>query len=195
MVKSGTLAPLLDALKDLMTWFEAEQIDGVVIGGVAASLLGRPRVTHDVDVLVRLDEKYWPVFLTQGARFNLLPRIRDPLEFAEKTRVLLLQHNPTQINIDIAFAALHFEEECISNATNFEIEDIMLRLPTPEDLIIMKAIAARPKDLIDIDAIIDANPELEYERIRAIVKEFSNALDMPDLVENLERILTQKRKL
>ncbi|RMD92956.1 MAG: hypothetical protein D6813_04920 [Calditrichaeota bacterium] len=194
MAKSDALPPLLDVLKDLMVWFENEKIKGIVIEGIAASLLGRPRVTHDVDVLVQLDEKHWPDFLSRAARYNFLPRINEALKFAEKSRVLLLQHKPTHINVDIAFAALPFEEQSILNSIKFEIEGITLRLPSPEDLIIMKAVAARPKDLIDIDAIIDANPDLKYKRIRGLVREFAEALNMPDLFEELDKILTKKRK-
>ncbi|MDI6755362.1 MAG: hypothetical protein QME78_13325 [Thermodesulfobacteriota bacterium] len=45
------LAPLLSVLLDLVTWFQSRNVRGLVIGGVAVSLLGRPRVTHDVDAL------------------------------------------------------------------------------------------------------------------------------------------------
>jgi hypothetical protein len=50
------LVPLLAALRDLVAWFQDAPTPGMVIGGVAASLLGRPRVTRDIDALVLLDE-------------------------------------------------------------------------------------------------------------------------------------------
>lgn len=46
------LAPLLSVLHDLVSWFHNFNVQGLVIGGVAASLLGRPRITHDVDALI-----------------------------------------------------------------------------------------------------------------------------------------------
>lgn len=177
-----------------MNWFETEHINGMVIGGVAASLLGRPRLTRDVDILIQLEEDGWSDFISQGAQYGFFPRIRDPLEFARESRVLLLQHGPTHIDIDVAFAALPFEEKSILNATDVEIKGLTVRLPKPDDLIIMKAVAARPKDLIDIDSLIDANPALQYKRIRAVVREFAEALDMPDIIENLDKILEKKSK-
>ena len=194
MAESDTLAPLINTLRDLMNWFETEHISGMVIGGVAASLLGRPRITRDVDTLIQLEESRWSDFISQGARYNFFPRIRDSLEFAQKSRIFLFKHKPTLIDADIALAALPFEEESIINATSFEIEGLTLRLPRPEDLIIMKAVASRPQDLIDIDSLIDANPSLEYQRIREVVQEFADALDMPDLIENLDKILAKKCK-
>ncbi|MFQ5677661.1 MAG: hypothetical protein ACE5G1_17360, partial [bacterium] len=86
MAKPHTLAPLLHALRDLMIWLDSEQVDGMVIGGVAASLLGRPRLTNDVDALIQLEEERWSEFLSTGTRYNFSPRIRDSLEFAQKSR-------------------------------------------------------------------------------------------------------------
>ncbi|MFQ5602560.1 MAG: nucleotidyl transferase AbiEii/AbiGii toxin family protein [bacterium] len=194
MAEAESIAPLLNTLRDLMNWFQTEQVKGMVIGGVAASLLGRPRFTRDVDALVLLEESRWAEFLTQGAQYNFIPRISDALKFAQTSRHFLLRHKPGGIDLDIAFAALPFEENSIANAITFDIGNLMLRLPNPEDLIIMKAVASRPKDLIDIESLIDANSTLEYSRIRLVVQEFADALDMPDLIENLEKILVKKCK-
>jgi len=42
-------ASLESALADLMGWLDAAHIPSMIIGGVAASVLGRPRLTQDVD--------------------------------------------------------------------------------------------------------------------------------------------------
>lgn len=49
------LAPLLAALNDLVRWTEDQSVPAVILGGVAAGILGRPWVTRDVDALVRLE--------------------------------------------------------------------------------------------------------------------------------------------
>jgi hypothetical protein len=67
-------------------------------------LLGSPRFTHDVDALILLDEKLWDAFLAVGARFGFVPRISDPAAFARRSRVFLLHHQPTSIDVDIALA-------------------------------------------------------------------------------------------
>lgn len=45
------LVSLKSPLKDLLSWLKAAKAKGVIVGGVAASLLGRPRFTRDVDAL------------------------------------------------------------------------------------------------------------------------------------------------
>jgi hypothetical protein len=69
--REESLASLLAALRDLVAWLQATHVSGVVIGGVAASLLGRPRVTRDVDAVVLLDESHWDAFLAAGTQFDL----------------------------------------------------------------------------------------------------------------------------
>jgi len=56
------LAPLVVFLRDLVGWLNAEEVPGVVSGGLAAALLGRPRLTRDVHALVLADEGHWGAF-------------------------------------------------------------------------------------------------------------------------------------
>jgi hypothetical protein len=189
-----SLAPLAAALSDLMEWFRIMNIPGIVIGGVAASLLGRPRVTRDVDALVMLDEQRWSEFLDSGKQFNFFPRMADVLSFAQQSRVLLLTHQPSAIDIDISFGALIFEKECIDRAITIEAGGITLRLPSPEDLVIMKAVAHRTRDLIDIEAILQTHLQFNFAYVKKWLSEFATTLEMPEILEDVEAIFERLRK-
>jgi predicted nucleotidyltransferase len=194
MSKIETLVPLLSALRDLVSWLKAKRVQGLIIGGVAASILGRPRVTCDVDALVLLDEKDWGEFLSAGTEFGFVARVTNPLDFARKAKVLLVRHEPSGIDVDVTFATLPFEKEAITNGVWVDIRGVRLPLPTAEDLIIMKAVAHRPRDLADIESIMDAHPNLNLRKIRRWVKEFSTVVEMPEIFNDLEKILTRRRK-
>ena len=190
---NDVLSPLLQALLDLIKWLQERNVRGIIIGGVAASLLGRPRVTRDIDALVLLDSIWWEEFLNGGQPFGFIPRIGDPLIFAQKSRVLLVTHNPSGIDIDISFGILPFEEEAVDRAVSTEVAGITIPLPTPEDLTIMKAIAHRPIDMADIQSLMDAHPDIDMRRVRQWVKEFSDILEMPEIYNDLEKILSQRK--
>jgi hypothetical protein len=192
--KADPLAPLLSALRDLAAWLRTGRYRGIVIGGVAASLLGRPRITRDVDALVLLDESRWAEFVAAGARYGFVPRIPNWLGFAHKARVLLLRHDPSQIETDISVGALPFEEEAVARAQFREVRGIALPLPSPEDLVIMKTVAHRARDLADIAGIVDAHPKLDWRRVRRWVRDFAAALEMPNLPAELEKLLPNRRK-
>ncbi len=180
--------------RDFVRWIKTEKISGVIIGGVAASILGRPRVTRDVDSLVIIDEANLEEFVQSGKHFGFIPRSDNIITFARKTRVILMKHKPTDIDIDISLGALPFEHESIKRAVWTDVGDLKLPLSSPEDLIIMKAVAHRQRDLIDIEAILDAHPNLNLKRIRKWVKEFSAALEMPEILKDLEKILKRQKK-
>lgn len=192
--REDALVPLLAALRDLVAWFRGTQVQGLVIGGVAASLLGRPRLTRDIDAVILLDEKEWQAFLASGAGYGFAPRISDALVFAKKASVILVRHEPSGIDVDIAIGTLPFEKEAISQPVWLDIRGVRLPVPAPEDLIIMKAVAHRARDLADIESLLDAHPKLNLRRIRRWVREFSSALATREILDDLERILKRRSK-
>lgn len=194
MSKIETLVPLLSVLRDFVAWLKANRVQGIIIGGVAASILGRPRVTHDVDALVLVDESKWNKFLTAGARFGFVSRLTNPLDFARRAKVLLVRHKTSGIDADVTLGTLPFEKEAITHAVWLNIKGVHLPLPTPEDLIIMKAVAHRPRDLADIESIMDAHPKLNLRKIRRWVREFSAAVEMPDILNDVEKIFQRRQK-
>jgi Nucleotidyl transferase of unknown function (DUF2204) len=187
-------APLLTALKDLVAWLQDAAVSGTIIGGVAASLLGRPRVTRDIDALVLLDESEWETFLAAGKRFGFVPRLSDVVTFAHQARVLLVRHAASGIDIDIAFGALPFEEEAVRRTVWHDVGGVRIPLPLPEDLLIMKAVAHRPRDMADIESILDAQPQLDLPRVRRWLREFSTALETPELLRDFNALVAQRRK-
>jgi len=103
--------------------------------------------------------------------------------------VLLLRHESSGINFDVSLGALPFELEMIERAATIKVSDFEVNVPTPEDLIITKAVAHRPKDIADIEAILSAHPHLDVQRVRFWVREFAVALERPQLSEGLEALL------
>ena len=102
MSAANPLASLLSALNAGCRWLEGCDVPCAVVGGVAASLHGRPRVTKDVDFVALADEDQWPSLVSHAATYALEPRAHDTLEFARITRVLLMRHQPSRIEIDVS---------------------------------------------------------------------------------------------
>ena len=183
------IAPLLAPLQALQNLVAQFKHQGVIIGGIAASLLGTPRFTADLDAVFLLSVDDIPRLLQEAARQGIEPRIPDAEAFARKNRVLLLRHTTSGTDIDLSLGILPFEYEMVERSSLVNVGALQLRLPTPEDLIIMKAIAHRPKDLADIEAIAASHPDLDEERIRDWVEQFGEALDLPELWDEISKYL------
>lgn len=54
-VTRAALAPLLSAIAAATAWLEEAGVPAAVVGGVAASIHGQPRVTKDVDWVALAD--------------------------------------------------------------------------------------------------------------------------------------------
>lgn len=189
MADPAAIAPLAQAIRDLVAWWSADRTPGSVIGGVAASLLGRARFTRDVDAVVLVDEERWDSFLASGEQFGFLPRLPDAVAFARQSRMLLVRHEPTSVDVDLSFGALPFEHEAVERATQQRVAGVEFPVLTPEDLLIMKAVAHRPQDLGDIEGVLVANPQLDRQRVRQWVEQFATALDAPEILGDLEALL------
>jgi len=176
------IAPL-EAVQNLLAEFGER---GVIIGGIAAGLLGEPRFTADVDVVLLVEMDELPRLLEEAAARGIEARIENVEAFARHNRVLLLRHAASGIDVDIAIGMLPFESEMVRRSKRVSVGGLDLRLPTPEDLIILKAIAHRPKDVLDIDAVIANHPNLDKEHIHYWVRLFAEALEMPELLSDLE---------
>jgi len=96
------------------------------------------------------------------------------------------------VDVDVSLGCLPFEEEAVARASFVRLGGISIPLPTPEDLIIMKAVAHRDRDLADIDGLLDAHPDLDVARVRRWVRAFADALEMPELFDDLEHRLPKR---
>ena len=117
MADKKLTSKLIRALSALCEWLEAEQVPHVSIGGVAVALVAQPRTTRDIDAVIWLDHSRWQAFLLSGEQFDILPRIGNALEFAQTSRVLLLKHQSTGVELDLSCGVLPFEREMIDRAT------------------------------------------------------------------------------
>lgn len=184
-----SVTPLLAPLQALINLLSQFDNQGVIIGGIAASLLGSPRYTVDLDAVFLLSIEAVPRLLHAASEQGIKPRISNCTEFARKSRVVLLRHVDSGTDIDISLGILPFEIEMVKSSQIHELGPIQLRLPTPEDLIILKAVAHRPKDLEDIRSIVASHPELDKTRIQNWVEQFGEALDFPQLWNSIHPLL------
>lgn len=185
-VELKALTPVIAALQRA---FEAVDAPHAFIGGVAVALFGDPRMTRDVDALVLLGSTPIESLLDAAAAHGIVPRIEDALAFAGRHNVLLLRCEPSGVTVDVCLALLPFEKQAIERAREVDTADISVSVLRPEDLIVMKAVAHRPVDLGDIGRIAAANPDLDRDHVINELRPFAEALDSPDLVDEIERLL------
>jgi Nucleotidyl transferase of unknown function (DUF2204) len=185
---------LLLPLADLAKWLGGIPAKSVIIGGVAVSFLGRPRFTHDIDTLTILPESVWEHALATAPSFGIVARIDDALALARRSRVFLLRHVASSIDIDVIIGGLPFEQNTVDNAVFHHVGGLDIPLPRVEDLMIMKAVAHRPQDMLDLQTLLQANPTVDVDTVRRWVREFGIATAMSDLIEDFDKAVVRWHK-
>jgi hypothetical protein len=185
------MRPLIAQAAALDAFIADQGWSGCIIGGIANLRWGEPRLTRDVDATIIVG------FGTEAPFVNTLlaaysPRIPDAAAFAFENRVLLLQ-SADGIPLDIALGGLPFEEEMIGRSTRAELAPgVMVRTVSAEDLIVLKAFAARDRDWVDIAGIATRQStaldwDAVFERLRPLVE----LKESPAILTKLQSIREQ----
>ncbi len=192
MTRDELLKPLEGSLRDLIRWLSERKVSFAVIGGVAAGLQGKGRATGDVDAVILTDESKLDAFIKDAASFGFLPRIPDAGQFARDNRIILLHHVDDKIGIDLSLGCLPFEIDLISRAARIKAFDLEIPVARPEELIVMKLLPFRGRDVTDIEMLLDANKDVDLDRVRTAVKAFAEVLENSEIPERLEQLLARR---
>jgi hypothetical protein len=187
-------SPVAELLADLSAAFDSAGAMWYLFGARAAIVHGVARFTADVDVTVRPPETMSTAALVAVLeRHRFRPRVSDP-DFFERTRVVPFVHTPTTRPLDVVLAGPGLEERFFERASVRLIEDVRVPVASAEDVILMKMLAGRPKDIEDVVAIAAAQQEtLEVGYIRETVRIIEEALAQSDLMPMFEQALKRSR--
>jgi hypothetical protein len=155
-------------------------------GALALAYYAEPRATVDVDVNVFVPTTRWP-----GVRDALGPLGVDvevdeeALERDGQVR-LWWDRNP----VDLFFSYDPFHSEMEGAARRVPFDGISIPILAPEHLTVCKAMFDRPKDWLDIEAILIATEPLEIDSIEDWLRRMVGADDerLGKLNELLDRL-------
>jgi hypothetical protein len=112
---------------------------------------------------------------------RFLRRVLDPV-FTERTRVIPFVHTTTALPLDVVLAGPGIEDRFFERVEERNVEGTRVRLASAEDLVVMKILAGRPKDVDDVRAIVVAYRErLDVGYIDQMLTLLEQALVQSDL--------------
>jgi hypothetical protein len=183
-VQPAAVRLLADLTKVLPRWGR-----WYVFGAQAVIAYGVPRLSADVDITLELvpDEPERFARDMEAAGFTL--RVDDP-DFVRRTRVMPFVHLATAMPLDVVLAGSGLEEEFLGRARAVDVGGATVPLIDPEDLIIAKVLAGRPKDVEDALKLWRIHGRgLDAGRIRRTLRLLEQALGQSDLLHVFESIV------
>ena len=176
--------------RSLQSAFESLNIPWYLFGAQAAILYGAALLSADVDVTVSLHGHPLAELIAALKQAGFETRISAAEKFAEQHRVLLLVHTSSRMPVDIIIAGPGPEEAILARSRKLAVGGVMIPVACPEDLIVMKLLVGRSKDLDDVSSILATKlPELDMALIEQSLNEFESALDRGDLRPQLRELL------
>jgi predicted nucleotidyltransferase len=126
---------LLGVLDDAIAALREDDVTFLVMGGIASAAFGRPRATWDIDLFVRMAE-------TERA-LSALHRHGFETEVVYEHWLSKAKRNGATVDvISRSTPDIMLDDEMLARAVTREYHGRSLTLVPPEDLVVMKALAA-----------------------------------------------------
>jgi len=158
-VRSMKITELLQSLAD-------ENVQYVLVGGLAVQLHGFLRATFDIDLVLSMNDENLGRFIGVAKRFGLVPGMPVPIDSLRNAGQIERWHREkgmlafslrerqaggsvvdVLVRPEVSFATL------MANAVMGELFGRHVPIASIDDLLAMKRIANRPKDRLDIAAL------------------------------------------
>jgi len=162
----------------------------MIIEGQAVLLYGEPRLTRDIDITLGVGADRLDDLLALINEISLKPVPQDIVAFVRQTMVLPAIDEATGIRVDFIFSFSPYETNAIQRGRKIAILGQEVCFASPEDVVIHKIFAGRPRDIEDARIILLKNPEIDYSYIRKWLSEFDLTLDEErDLLKTFEDLV------
>lgn len=175
---------LIDEAALIQQFVERQGWDFFFIGGIAVQIWGEPRLTRDIDLTIftNLNDELGLIDIIIS---EYKPVFHDAGEFALANRVLPVK-TASGITIDFSLAGLADISEPLVRSSFQDFGDgILLKICSPDDLVIMKTLAGRSRDWPDIEAVLINQRNLNWEYIETSIVALSEHRYEDNLTEKL----------
>ncbi len=161
----------------------------MIIGGQAVLIYGEPRLTRDIDITLGVDVDHLNELLSVVKELTLKPIPEDLESFVRQTMVLPALDEPTGIRVDFIFSFTPYEKDAIERARKIPILGQDVSFASPEDVVIHKIFAGRPRDIEDARTIVFKNPGIDIKYIKDWLKKFDASSEKKHFLKTFEKIL------
>ena len=174
---------LSDALNEFARLFDSLSVEYAVMGGIAVRAHGIPRPTQDVDFTAAIPRERLRELFDAASRLGYsIPEefasgLVDQVAGMPLVRVRRYAEG-RGIDVDVFLAESPFQRQLLARARLEQIDDTPLRVVTPEDLILLKLLARRPRDLADVGDILFTQGQLDEAYLRQWAKELGVLTDL-----------------
>lgn len=146
----------LDVLSTAVEALSIPSLPYCLIGALALGAYGRPRATHDVDLLILTDSATSHSYLDplRAKGFAVASDWHESNPMAQNVVTRLAHPLALDFPLDLIFATSPLHKNALDRRKLFDLHGIQVHVSSAEDLILLKLSASRPRDFDDVMGII-----------------------------------------
>jgi hypothetical protein len=163
-------------LEQIALGLDERHVPYMIIGGQAVLIYGEPRLTRDIDVTLGVGPDRLAEILAFARSCSWRVLVENPEEFVQRTMVLPLEDSRSSIRIDLIFSFSPYEQQALERVHKIGIGKASVRFAAPEDVVVHKVIAGRPRDLEDVRNILNKRADIDRAYICHWLEEFDRSL-------------------
>lgn len=179
---------MIPTIRETLLFISKILIEGgiphVLIGGVALGYHAEPRVTLDVDLTLAVDETSWTA-LRKALDKEKVAWITEQIPPGEKTPDFA-RFNWRGRKVDLQASKTDYQNEVVKRSLKKEEEGQTIFVASAEDLFVLKLIANRNQDIIDLENLLRHNRALDFAYVRKWCREW-------EIEERLDTFLAKQK--
>lgn len=169
-------------------FLEEQKIDYFLLGGLAVASLGEPRFTFDLDLDVFLSKNEVPSFLEKAKKVHFRFKKKGVLETVETFGTFRCFFQSLQV--DFILASTELEKSALKRRKKMPLFGKKVWFPSPEDLLLLKIIPGRAKDLMDAESIVlRQGRNLDTAYLKNWVQKISDEAENYRVLHTLQKLL------
>ncbi len=138
--------------KDLLKLLNAHKVKYLIVGGYALAFYGAPRMTGDLDILVKPDSENAGRVLQALEDFGFKSLDIKPQDFTQPDKILQLGVPPVRVDILTSLTGVSWED-AVKGSVSGTYGETAVRFLGREQFIINKRSVGRKRDLADLEAL------------------------------------------
>jgi hypothetical protein len=179
-----------ETLHTLVRLLDRLSIEYAVMGGFAVRAHGVPRPTYDVDLAIVLGRERFAELFDQLRDLEfVIPEVyeSDWVDRVEALPVLKLRRyiRDESLDVDLFLVECDFLAGVMQRRSQLDAEGKLLWVVSPEDLVLFKLLANRPRDWGDVSDVLFIQGPLDDKYLRRWASELG-------ISERLEKALAER---
>ena len=177
---------LLQTIKKIVTVCRKQKVKIAIMGGIAASVFGRPRATYDVDGFILIEEANLKRFLSSLSAAGFSYDKKRPIKKIQGMSFLTLVYSKLKVFVDLFIVTSGFHKDILKRIKKINFDGMVVPLVSAEDLILLKLLSGRERDVEDVREIIMENKrELDFGFLKKWAKKLRVLHFLNDELESL----------